>query len=277
MSKPNKSISVCGCGWLGMPLAKQLVSSGFKVIGTKRSASDAEALNQYGIHGIQFDLMTFDRSPPNTAIFDADTLVLNIPPGRRTIDKASFVTGMKAVIDEAKSQGVGQVIFISTTSVYGSAKGVIDESTLCTPDTESGMAHVELEQHVIKQFADQGVVLRLSGLVGGERHPARYLAGRKDIANGNDPVNLIHRDDCINAIQAIIEQNLTGGVYHLSAQEHPTRAAFYQWAAAEMGMEPPTFLDSDGTGKCIDAEATQSALSLMLKYPSPYDMPLPSV
>ncbi|PKF50556.1 SDR family oxidoreductase [Enterovibrio nigricans] len=277
MSKPIKTITVCGCGWLGMTLADQLVSDGYKVVGTKRSATDAKRLNQRGIQGVQFDLNDTESYQDKATVFGSDTLVLNIPPGRGKLESSEFVLAMKALIDEAKRGGVEQLIFISTTSVYGAAKGIIWENTPCAPDTASGIAHVEIEKYLSEQFAERGVVLRLSGLVGEARHPARYLAGRHDVPNGDDPVNLIHKVDCVNTIKALIAQNAKGGIYHLSAGEHPTRSSFYRWAAKEMGLEPPTFTKGEGAGKCIDASKTLQALSLTLSYASPFDMPLPAL
>ncbi|KXF82202.1 NAD-dependent epimerase/dehydratase family protein [Enterovibrio coralii] len=277
MSKPIKTVSVCGCGWLGLPLAKHLVAKDYTVVGTKRSSLDAKALEQHGIQGVAFTLTERTSWTNTTELFGADALVVNIPPGRRTIEKDVFVANMKALIDAVKAGGTGQLILISTTSVYGELKGTITETTTPSPTTESGKAHVEIENYVFERFGDRGAVLRLSGLVGEDRHPARYLAGRSDIANGNDPVNLVHRDDCIAAICALIEKGVGGRAYHLCTAEHPTREAFYQWAAKSMGLVEPSFTPSDGSGKRIDATETLASLGLTPKYRSPYDMPLPKV
>ncbi|MGF1867432.1 SDR family oxidoreductase [Enterovibrio norvegicus] len=282
MKKPYKTVSVCGCGWLGLPLAESLVQSGYRVFGSKRDQTDADALSEKGIQGVCFDVYAptaslCNASPGIDALFSADVLVVNIPPGRRDFERARFVNAMKSLIDTAKQQGVKQLIIVSTTSVYGEVTGNVTEETVCQPNTESGKAHRAIEDHVLKTFPETGVVLRFSGLIGAERHPAKHLAGREGIANGNDPVNLIHRDDCIQAISRIIHQQVGGEILHLCADDHPTRAAFYAWAAGEMGLPLPTFELTGGEGKCILAKGTLDTLKMSLKYPSPFDMPLPVV
>ncbi|MBE1275060.1 SDR family oxidoreductase [Enterovibrio baiacu] len=278
MQKPYKTVSVCGCGWLGLPLAESLVQSGYQVFGTKRVQADADALNTKGIQGVCFDVYAPTASSNTDVLFSADVLVVNIPPGRRNFERERFVNAMKSLVDTAKLQGVKQLIVVSTTSVYGEVTGKVTEETVCVPNTESGKAHLDIEEHVLKTFPETGVVLRFSGLIGAERHPAKHLAGREGITNGNDPVNLIHRDDCIQAISLIINQQIGGGeVLHLSANAHPTRAEFYSWAAGGMGLPLPTFELTGGEGKCIVAKGTLDKLKMTLKYPSPFDMPLPVV
>lgn len=277
MSKPYETVSICGCGWLGFPLAVKMRKAGYSVIGSKRSSDSLALLTSKHIDGVVFDIFGDEYAPESTPLFESDVFVANIPPGRRTVDSTVFVQAMKRLVDSAKSGGVKQFIFISTTSVYGSVTGKVTESTVCKPDTASGEAHREIEEYVLAQFPKGGVVLRLSGLVGGDRHPGKYLAGRKDISGGKDPVNLIHRDDCIEAIIAIAKKQIEGGVFHLSALEHPSRSAFYSWAAKAMGLDEPSFLEQGGEGKYIVPDNTLDVLGLTLTYPSPFDMPVPDL
>ncbi|WP_028022708.1 NAD-dependent epimerase/dehydratase family protein [Enterovibrio calviensis] len=277
MSKPYKTVSVCGCGWLGLALAENLANNGFDVTGSKRTDIAAAALSEYGIQGVVYDIYDENAQDEKAALFSNDVFVANIPPGRRTFERETFVTAMKNLVDRAKAGGTKQFVFISTTSVYGGAKGEIVESTVCEPDTESGKAHNEIERYVLTQFPEGGVVLRFSGLVGDTRHPAKHMAGRAGIAGGKDPVNLIHREDCIQAISAIIHQQCGGETFHLSAFEHPSRSEFYRWAAGAMGLVEPEFIEDGGEGKWISPDYTVKHLGLRLRYPSPYDMPLPEL
>ncbi len=274
MSKPYKTVSVCGCGWLGLPLAEHLLLKGYAVTGSKRTEEGVALLKNKGIEGVVFDIFNTASAQAPKTLFDADVFIANIPPGRKTLEGDGFVTAMKAMIDAAKAGNVKQFIFVSTTSVYGEVKGNVIESTECHPDTASGRAHRELETYVQTQFPENGVIVRFSGLVGGSRHPAKFLAGREGIANGKDPVNLIHRDDCISAMEAIIGNQLGGEILHLSASAHPTREDYYQWAAAELGLPEPQFVAEGGEGKRICSDFSLKVLGIELRYPSPYLMPL---
>ncbi|CZF77997.1 NAD dependent epimerase/dehydratase family protein [Grimontia celer] len=277
MSKPYKTVSISGCGWLGLALAEHLHHVGYAVTGSKRSSASLETLKSKHINGVVFDIFSEKRDLSSQPLFESDVFVANIPPGRRTVDGNEFVSAMKNLVDTAKSGGVKQFIFISTTSVYGSVTGIVKESTACEPSTESGKAHREIENYVLKEFGEHGVVLRLSGLIGDERHPGKHLAGRENVSGGLDPVNLIHREDCIQAISAIIALERGGEIFHLSATDHPTRSEFYRWAAKGLDLKEPVFIEDGGEGKVIESAQTLEILGLTLKYPSPFDMPLPEL
>ena len=133
---------------------------------------------------------------------------------------------------------------------------------------------MQIEQAIFEHLAQRACVIRLAGLVGKSRHPAKYLAGRKGLPNGQQAVNLVHQHDVINAIQQIIHLQLWGQTLHLCSAEHPSRKDYYCWAATKLGLALPEFIteeDSD-SGKKIDARQSLEKLGLNLLYPSPFDM-----
>ena len=126
-------ISIVGCGWLGLPLAQTLIKAGQEVFGTKRSQEDADALAMHGITGICLNL---DQPiPPSDAaqLFDTDVLVLNVPSGRKSIDKGAYTTNMQRLINYAKAGGCRHLLYISTTSVYGEHDDTVTERSECSP------------------------------------------------------------------------------------------------------------------------------------------------
>ncbi|UXI02265.1 NAD-dependent epimerase/dehydratase family protein [Photobacterium sp. TY1-4] len=264
-------ISVCGCGWLGLPLARHLAEQGDTVFGTQRDPARAAQLAAEGIHGVAVTLPLSAAKVESDAelarLLAADVLVIAIPPGRQAGADTAFVTNVKSLSRAAQAQGCQRVIFISTTSVYGEVSGRIDESTPPQPNTTSGRAHHALEQWLRTQWQQNLVVLRFSGLIGPHRHPVKYLAGRSAIANGGDPVNLIHLDDCIAAIDAIIHRWPTQTLLHLAAPSHPGRAVYYTRMAQLAGLAAPEFQTSTpGAGKWIDARQTCAWLGLELTH-----------
>ncbi|GAB2678174.1 NAD-dependent epimerase/dehydratase family protein [Aliiglaciecola aliphaticivorans] len=267
-------IAIIGAGWLGLPLAQTLMKSGHLVVATKRSATEVNKLQDMGVSAIQYELGDNLDSPELTPLFNAHTLILNIPPGRKSPSLKKFGQEMRALVSTAKHQGIQNVIFISTTAVYGNADGMIYEYTPVAPQTHSGKIHVEIENAVRSMFQQHGCILRLAGLVSQHRHPARSLSGRKHIENGQQRVNLVHRDDVIHAIEKIINKNKFGQTYHLCSIEHPTRQQYYVDAATALEVPPPEFVEDTSFpfGKCINSEFTLNTLELDLAYPSPYDM-----
>jgi 3-hydroxyisobutyrate dehydrogenase-like beta-hydroxyacid dehydrogenase len=51
-----KQISILGCGWLGMPLAKSLLEKGFSVKGSTTSFEKISAIESNGIQPFQIEL-----------------------------------------------------------------------------------------------------------------------------------------------------------------------------------------------------------------------------
>jgi hypothetical protein len=43
-------------------------------------------------------------------------------------------------------------------------------------------------------------VLRFGGLIGEDRNPFKFIAGRENMDNPDAPINLIHQADCIGII-----------------------------------------------------------------------------
>ncbi|GAB3026508.1 SDR family oxidoreductase [Bowmanella dokdonensis] len=264
----KKNISIIGLGWLGEPLARQLKGAGYQVWGSCRTEQKKQSLLAQGLEAEIFELgsrLPAMASPP-------DLCVLNIPPGRKNLQPQQFVHNMQSLIDEMLGRGCEQILFISTTSVYGQSSGVVTEETPPQPDTDSGQAHVEIERHLLQSC--KGRVLRLAGLVGPGRHPVKHLSG-KTVDKGGQMVNLIHQFDALQAIGAIVAGRGNLPVLHLAAAAHPSRESFYTYAAASAGLPLPVFLPGDtDKGKKIDASATLRDLRIDLAYADPMTMPV---
>lgn len=65
--------------------------------------------------------------------------------------------------------------------------------------------------------------LRFSSLLGYDRLPGNYLASRKEVSIADVPVNLIHRDDCVEIIYELTREDVWGEVFNAYADEHPFR------------------------------------------------------
>ncbi|KXI29546.1 SDR family oxidoreductase [Paraglaciecola hydrolytica] len=267
-------ISIVGCGWLGQPLAQQLLKSGHNIVATCRSKAKLQQLQQLGLLVQQFNLGDELNKETMQAVLQSDLLILNVPPGGKHIQADFFIEHMCNLVKQAKFKGTQNLFFISTTAVYGEAQGEIIEQSVCQPTTLSGQAHLQIEQCVLDVFKHNACILRLAGLVGQERHPAKHLAAKTDLANPLQRVNLVHQQDVIEAIKLIMQGQHFGHILHLCANDHPSRQTYYQWACSKLNLVEPTFLPSeeDKTGKQINAQWTCNKLGLELKYPSPYDM-----
>lgn len=255
-----KQISILGCGWLGLPLAKAILKEGFSVKGSTTSIEKLKTLENIGIQSFQFALET-NAAPDVLADFLAgsQTLIIAIPPKLRGKNKDysdaennSFVKKIESIIPLLEKSTVENVLFISSTAVYGEANTVVDENTLAVPVTESGKQLLEIEQLLLANTEFKTTILRFGGLIGEDRNPARFLAGKENVPNPEAPINLIHLEDCIGIIQKIISTDSWNLTLNGVTPFHPTRKEYYTQKAISENLVPPTFNhETPSIGKTI--------------------------
>ena len=270
MTKPN--ISILGCGWLGFPLGIHLVNNDYAVKGSTRSPQKLAAFHEHKIRPFIIEVNKFIKGANINLFFQSDILIISIPPGRKRRDVArSHPRQIKAISEIASLQGIRKIIYISSTSVYGSPNRLVTEADEPSPVTASAEALVTAEQMLLQHAAFKTTVLRLGGLVGLERPAGRFLAGKKDVANGSAPVNMLHQEDAIPIIKAIIEQKKWGEIYNVCSDEHPTRKEFYTHQAKKQGFEVPTFLEELTAYKEVSNYKVKKELNYKFRYPDPME------
>ncbi|GAA4445369.1 SDR family oxidoreductase [Pontibacter saemangeumensis] len=271
MSEKEK-ISIMGCGWLGLPLAAQLVKAGYEVNGSTTSPEKLELLQTEGISPYLLNLQReASDSEALQHFLQSKVLVLNIPPHLRSDGGESYLKQMHLLVKALASSPVNRVLFVSSTSVYPDLNRVVTEEDIAFT-AEQQPENMLLQAEKLFQRGDgwMTTILRFGGLVGENRKPGRFLAGKKHVPNGDAPVNLIHLDDCIQIIYRIIEQEKWGEVYHACADQHPLRREFYTQAAHALGLTPPEFDDMQDTHfKLINSQKLKDALSYSFLHPDP--------
>lgn len=263
-----KNISILGCGWLGFPLAIDFISKGINIKGSTTSEDKMTALREEGITPF---LLTLGTTPKETHIdflSDSEVIIINFPPKRIPNIIAIYQQQIQSILPYISA--IQKVIFISSTSVYQNTNSEVIESIDTQPEKESGKAVAAVEQILQKQLGDRLTIIRLSGLIGYDRLPGRFLANKKEVQNGDAPINVIHRDDCIGIIQAVIEKNTWGEIINGSADQHPLRKDFYTLAAKNIGLMPPSFLFQETIAyKIISNSKSKKLLGYTYKHPDP--------
>ena len=235
-----------GCGWLGLPLAKSLVASNYIVKGTTTTASKLKILRKQGIDGYSISFNQ-DRIDGDIQGFlsHIDCLVINIPPGLRKKNAGNYVLKIELLLKAIQAAGIQNVIFVSSTSVYGNIEGTITEKTNPNPVTESGKQLVLSEKLFQESKNLTTSVIRFGGLIGEDRHPITYLAGKKGLKNGEELINLIHLDDCIQIIKTTIKNNHCNTIINGVYPYHPTKKEYYTAEALKRELPVPEFELSD--------------------------------
>jgi hypothetical protein len=239
----TKNIGVIGCGWLGLPLAEELHKTGYRISGTTTSKEKITVLETKGIQPFKISISEKGIKGPILEFLNTiSILIINIPPSLRGKGpKKSYIGKIKLLYDAIKQSSVKQVIFASSTAVYGEAEGTVTEITTPEPNTTSGVQLLECENLFLNDEQLQTTIIRFGGLIGPERHPITMLSGRENLKGGNAPINLIHLDDCIGIIKSVIEHNHWNAILNAVYPQHPTKEEYYTKEALKRGLTPPQY------------------------------------
>lgn len=269
----DTSVSLLGCGWLGLPIAEKLIRSGFHVRGSTTTTSKLRLLSQLGIEAL---LMRIDPgleqgwtpSPADLLFFSSRTMIVSLPP-QAAFGADHFSSQLETILSRRHDGGFDHLIFVSSTSVYGSTQGRVDESSRLEPDTDSGEILAKAEARLTQAARERGfglTIVRPGGLLGPGRHPGLFLAGRKGVKDPSSPVNMIHQMDCAKAIAALVVDPAAPGetrIFNLVSNDHPKRREFYTKAATAIGVDIPEFgaqTDESAT-KLVDSSKIRERVS----------------
>lgn len=266
MMSRKKEISVLGCGWYGLELAKELIANDYQVKGSTTSSEKLAVLEEAGILPYLINLHDKEQIFAND-FFTCTILLINIPPKRSSSEQHTFLPKIKSIMEACVLNDVEQVIFISSTSVYGEHNKEVDELTLAIPDTDSGKAILAAEQLLKSNSNFTTTIIRFGGLIGPDRNPGKFFAGKSAIPNGKAPVNLIHRSDCIGITMSILAKAAYGQIYNACSSDHPDRALFYTEASARAGLEAPEFIDELLQWKIVNSVTIPEQLDYSFQVP----------
>jgi len=257
-----KRVCIVGLGWLGLELAKELKKQGYYTIGTTTSKAKRQQIQAEVDEIYQMEIGLGE----NLKVF-ADVLIYTIPPSGSN----NYVKFSNAFLNQFKhSNPQASVFYTSSTSVYGNDFREINEQSDVRPETTSARKIVEVERYIQLHFKNRYIILRLGGLVGGKRHPVKYLQGRTGVAKPLASVNLVHREDVVRAIVLQIS-NLKSGIFNLCSEEHPSKKEFYTQLIEQFGLKEVEFEEGD---KRQDKVVTCNAIKHIdfeFKYLSVYD------
>ncbi|MGY2289914.1 SDR family oxidoreductase [Pseudomonas sp. SDO528_S397] len=272
MSAPT--VVIAGCGDVGSRLATQLLAQGFEVYGLRRDISRLPA----GVIGIAGDLFNED-CPDTWPVGGVDYLVYcaaatdHDEAGYR----AAYVQGLQHVLGWLNDYGQEpeQLLFVSSSSVYGQQKGEwVDETSATEAAGYSGKIMLEAEQ-VALQSGIPASVVRLTGIYGPGRE---WLLSqvRQGYRVAIDPPlygNRIHADDAAGLLAFLLQHVRQGGALapvYIGVDDAPAPLAeVVDWLRGYLGVTEwaeDASVRRAGSKQCSNARA--KALGWVPTYPS---------
>ncbi|CAK1772312.1 NAD(P)H-binding protein [Vibrio crassostreae] len=262
------SIFIVGAGWVGAPLSKHLEKHGNRVVVTKTTQAGAEAI---GNERIPCEVFSFDSSKPEQTIGRLYSLLLennteivigSFPPGFRKGAGQEYADYWQQLTNACQKANIKKLIMVSSTTVYPTKPGVLNELDASLPLSTSDNEHASLfsdnarimlqaEQSVIDSGIDY-TILRFSGLIGPSRHPSRFTSKLKQVST-QAPANMLHLDDAIGAVDFAINQ-LHNEVVNVTTPNTVSKAEFYAAALKSANSSEPLPAVVDTPDKLISSK-----------------------
>lgn len=201
----TECVLLAGCGDLGTRVARRLRNRGDEVWALRRQPPTDTS---DGIRWLRGDLT---RPGSLRGLPDGITRLVYLPtPDRRdeTAYRATFVDGLRQLLEALDHASLQRVLFVSSTAVYGEhGGGRVDENTPAAPPGFNGEVLLQAEQWLATQ-APPSVTLRLAGLYGPGRLQLieRLSAGQVRVPREHPHwANRMHVDDAAAAIVHLLD------------------------------------------------------------------------
>jgi nucleoside-diphosphate-sugar epimerase len=249
---------ILGCGYTGSAVARLAQAHGLSVLGSVRSASNAEKLMAEGIPA----LVAPELDASVAAHVAADThVVVAFPPDDVT----------DARIAGALS-GAAAITYVSSTGVYGDRTGIIDDSTPLPEPLNARSQRLLAGENAYRPFG--ATILRSPAIYGKERGlHCRLLRGDHRIpGDGSHTLSRIHVEDLAALILA--SRKVRGETFVVGDLEPTAHLDVVRFVCESYGLPLPPFAplhelpDSLRANRAIDARRALRELGVTLRYPS---------
>ncbi len=224
-----KKISIIGCGWLGKPLSLEL-SKEYKVECFSRE-------------------LTSDNSP----FWQNDIIIIAINT------KDNYLQTLQKIASLSKKEAT--LIILSSISVYREFDCTVDESAKITKSSLQKEA-----EELLLSLEPDALILRLGGLMGDDRVAGKW---KNNSLFSDGFVNYIHKDDVINIIKTVIQQDKKSDILNLVAPNHPTRAEIHKKNSEKFGFEMGAF--EGFTNRKVISKKLIKELSYTFLHPNPLE------
>ena len=243
-------------GAIGTRLVPQLIDRGYEVIGTSRSAGNAERVRELGAEPIVLDLLdaravrdAVVQSEPDAIVHEATALA--DVRFSRSLDRTFAQTnrlrteGTDALLAAAREAGVTRFVAQSFASFRYAREGgpvkteddPLDPSPLpSTGESQAAMRH--LDEAVT---AAGGIVLRYGAFYGAANDGLVPPVRKRQfpiVGDGGGMASFIHLDDAAAATVLALEHG-EPGIYNIVDDDPAPVAEWLPAAASAVGAKPP--------------------------------------
>jgi nucleoside-diphosphate-sugar epimerase len=245
-------VLIVGCGYVGLPLGKELIRLGHEVFGLRRSVAAEKELQAAGILPLFADITQPDELKKLPRDFDWVVNCTASGGGGADDYRKTYLDGNRNLVGWLAGSPLKKFIYTSSTSVYGQNDGsVVTEKSPVEPEADTAKVLVETEALLLATVAEHqfpAVILRVAGIYGPARGHGfkQFLRGDARIeGDGARWLNMIHRDDLIGVIIAALRDAKPGEIFNAADNEPVTQLKFFAWLAAKLRKPLPPKITAD--------------------------------
>ncbi|MCP3059920.1 GNAT family N-acetyltransferase [Myxococcus sp. K38C18041901] len=209
-----------GSGYTLTRLAVGQAQAGREVLATTRDPARREELQRAGVRVASLEDALLQTKGAHG--------VVSIPPE----------AGLDVALAQAlAAQPPARLMYLSSTGVYGGARGVVDEDTPVDVTWPASLPRLEAESRYLPLGA---MVLRIAGIYGpGRGAHSRLLSGNLRLPDKGGRISRIHVDDLGAAILAVLERGTPGALYCAADDRAAPLEETVTWLSHRLGMRPP--------------------------------------
>ncbi|MBU6399758.1 MAG: SDR family oxidoreductase, partial [Verrucomicrobia bacterium] len=253
---PRMRVLIVGCGYVGLPLAAELVRQGHEVFGLRRSMAGDAAMTAAGVRPLVGDITQPADLARLPGPFDWVANTASAGRGGAAEYRAVYLDGTRHLLEWCKSAPPKKYVYTGSTGVYGQTDGAaLKEDAPTEPPTETGRVLLDTERLLLAAVAERkfpAVILRVAGIYGPGRGYwfQQYLKNEVKIeGRGERILNMIHLDDVVGVIIAALKSGRPGEIYHAVDDEPVAQLHFFRWLSETLGKWMPPFAPAAETAE----------------------------
>lgn len=230
-----KKIAILGCGYVGKACAERWKASGHVVTAATRRSERLEQLAPLSSRQI----LLREEKAYRALLLQQDHLLIAVAPDPGKSYEETYLAAAERVIRNISSS-LQQIIYLSSTSVYGDHQGNwVDEETIARPCSSQALILLQTEELLHRHLSPSLCILRLGEIIGPGREISLKLRSLPSFpGTGENWTNLIHLEDLVSLIDFVFRKNLTG-VYNACSDLHIPRKELYEKIASKNQLAPP--------------------------------------
>ncbi len=241
------NIQIVGAGYVGAEIARFFKAKGQKVSAIIKTEARREVFEKEGILPVAADLTrieTLDKIPP------AHFIVLCPAPSERDEQgyRRIYSEGIGNFLEsQRKRPRPHLIVYLSSASVWADRGGDwVDESSAPDPDNVKSKILLDAEDELLGSGFPV-VIFRLAGIYGpGRNRLSAFKEARQPPARQDHYMNMIHRDDIVNAVPLIFKKAKEGSIY-LGVDDEPVlHSEFSGWLSKRLGRTDPFLREEQG-------------------------------